>query len=47
MEKVLENKTAEITTRVYLLFITETLNSVWQIGTGALLFVNNYIFDLI
>ena len=47
MEEVLGNKTAEVTTGAYLLSITETVNSVWQIGTGALLIVNNYILDLI
>ena len=47
MEEVLGNKTAEVTTGACLLSITETVNSVRQIGTGALLIVNNYILDLI
>ena len=43
----LENKTGEITAGVYLLSIVENRNSVRQIGTGALLFVNNYVLGLI
>ena len=33
----LENKTGEFTVGTYLLFITEIVNGVYQIGTGALL----------
>ena len=42
----LENKTREITTRIYLLSIAKIVNSVQQISTGALLIVNNYIIRL-
>ena len=43
----LENKTGEITARAYFLSITEIANSAQQIGTGALLIVNNCILGLI
>ena len=43
----LEKKTGAITAGAYLLSITEIVNSVQHIGTGALLIVNNYIFDQI
>ena len=43
----LVNKTGEITAGAYLLSIKETVNSVQQIRTGALLIVNNYILGLI
>ena len=43
----LENKTGEITAGGYLLSIAEIINSAQQIGTGALLIVNNYILGLI
>ena len=43
----LEIKTAEITAGAYLLPILEIVNSVQQIGTGALIVVNNYILGLI
>ena len=43
----LENKTRKITAEAYLPLIVEFVNSVQQIGTGALLIVNNYILDLI
>ena len=45
--ELLENKTGEITAGAYLLSITEIVNSAQQIGTGALLIVNNYILGLI
>ena len=45
--KLLENKTGEITAEAYLLSIAETVNSAQQIGTGAILIVNNYILSLI
>ena len=43
----LENKAGEITAGAYLLSIVEIVNSAQQIGTGALLIVNNYILGLI
>ena len=43
----LKNKTGEITDGAYLLPISEIVNSVQHIGTGALLVVNNYILGLI
>ena len=43
----LENKTGEITAGGYLLSIAEIINSAQQIGTGALLIVNNYILGQI
>ena len=43
----LEIMTGEITAVAYLLSIVEIVNIVQQIGTGALLVVNNYIFALI
>ena len=45
--ELLGNKTGEITARAYLLSITEIVSSAQQIGTGALLIVNNYILGLI
>lgn len=42
-----ENNTGEITAVAYLLFIAEIVNSVWQIETGALLIVYNYVPNLI
>ena len=42
----LENKTGEITAGAYLLSTVEIRNSIQQIGTGALLFVNNYVLGL-
>ena len=45
--ELLENKTGEITAGAYLLCITEIVNSAQQIGTGALLILNNYILGLI
>ena len=41
--KFLVDKTGEITAVTYLLSIKEIKNSVWQIGTGTLLIINNYI----
>ena len=43
----LENETGEITAGVYLLFITEPVNGVQQIGTGVPLTVNCFILGLI
>ena len=43
----LEIKMGEITTGVYLLSIVDIIYNVQQIGTGALLIVNDYILDLI
>ena len=43
----LEIMTGEITAVTYLLSIVEIVNIVQQIGTGALLIVNNYILALI
>ena len=43
----LENKTGEITAGAYLLSIAEIVSSAQEIGTGALLIVNNYILGLI
>ena len=45
--ELLGNKTGEITARAYLLSFTEIVSSAQQIGTGALLIVNNYILGLI
>ena len=45
--ELLENKTGEIITEAYLLSIAEIVNSAQEIGTGALLIVNNYILGLI
>ena len=45
--EILENKAGEVTTGAYLLSITETVNSVQQSGTGALLIVENCISGLI
>lgn len=42
-----ENNAGEITAVAYLLFIAEIVNSVWQIETGALLIVYNYVPNLI
>ena len=42
----LEIKTGEITAEEYLLYIVEIVNGVQQIGTGALLIVNNYILGI-
>ena len=41
-----ENNTGEITAVAYLISISEIVNSVQQIGAGALLIVNNYILGL-
>ena len=38
----LENKTGEITARVYLISLSEIVNRVQQIGTGALLIVSDF-----
>ena len=38
----LENKTGEIRVEAYLLSVAEIVNGAQQIGTGALLIVNNY-----
>ena len=43
----LENKTGEITARVYLVSIAEIVYIVQQIGTGTLLIINSYILGLI
>ena len=43
----MENKTGEITAGANLLSITEIVNIAQQIGTGALLIVNNYILGII
>ena len=45
--ELLENKTGEITAGAYLLSIAEIVNSARQIGTGALLIVNNYVLGII
>ena len=42
----LENNTGKITAVAYLISISEIVNSVQQIGAGALLIVNNYILGL-
>ena len=44
-EQFLEIKMGEITAGSYLLSFVEIVHSVWQIGTGDLLIVNNYIFE--
>lgn len=43
----LKSKTREITAGEYVPSIAEIVNSVQQIGTGAVLIVNNYISGLI
>ena len=45
--ELLEKKIGEITAGVYLLSTVEIGNSVQQIGTGALLIVNNCVLGLI
>ena len=45
--ELLENKTREITGGAYLLSIAKIVNRIQQIGTGALLIVNNCILGLI
>ena len=45
-QQFLELKTGEITAGVYLITISEILSGIQQIGTGALLIVNNFILDL-
>ena len=45
--KFLQNKIGKTTVGTYLLPIIEIRNSVWQIGPGTLLFVNNYVSGLI
>ena len=45
--KFLENSTGDIPPGAYLLSITEIMNSVQLIGTGALLIANIYILCLI
>ena len=43
----LNNRTGEITTGAYLVSITEIVSDCPQIGTGALLIINNYILGLL
>ena len=43
----LENNSGEITAGKYLVFFEEIVNSVQQIGTNALVIVNNYVLGLI
>ena len=43
----LENKTGEITAEAYMISISKTVNGVQQIGAGAVVIVNNYIFGLV
>ena len=45
-QQFLELKTGEITAGAYLITISEILSGIQQIGTGALLIVNNFILDL-
>ena len=45
--ELLKNKTREITGGAYLLSIAKIVNRIQQIGTGALLIVNNCILGLI
>ena len=47
MQNLLQNKTGEITAETYLLSTEEIKNKVRQIGAGALLIVNVFIFGLI
>ena len=42
--KLLQNKIGEVTAGAYLISISEIVNSVQQIGAGALFIVKNYIF---
>ena len=46
LSQELENKTGEISAGVYLLFLAETVNSVQQIWTGALLNCQQLHFGL-
>ena len=45
--ELLQNKTGETKAGAYLLSLAEIAHSARQIGTVALLIVNNYILDLI
>ena len=45
-QQFLELKTGEITAGAYLITISEILSGIQQIGTGALLIINNFILDL-
>ena len=45
-QQFLELKTGKITAGAYLITISEILSGIQQIGTGALLIVNNFILDL-
>ena len=40
-------RTGEITARAYLVSITEIVSDCQQIGTGALLIINNYVLGLL
>ena len=40
-------RTGEITAETYLVSITEIVSDCQQIGTGALLIINNYILGLL
>ena len=42
--KLLQNKIGEVTAGAYLISISEIVNSVQQIGAGALFIVKSYIF---
>ena len=43
----LNNRTGEITAGTYLVSITENVNDCQEIGTRALLIINNYILSLL
>ena len=45
--ELLNNRTGEITRGAYLVSFTEIMSDFQQIGTGALLIINNYIFGLL
>ena len=45
--KFLNNKTGEVTAGAYVVSVTEIVGSCQQIGTGALLIINNYILGLL
>ena len=45
--ELLNNRTGEITAGVYLVSVTETVSDCQQVGTGALLIINNYILGLL
>ena len=45
-QEFLNNRRGEITVGTYLVYITEIVSDCQQIGSGALLIINNYIIAL-